>query len=417
MPYLTLDQVDVKGKRVLVRSDLDSPFDKAAKQIMDNERLSEAAKTLRELSQKGARVVSFGHQARPGKGSFTRMRRHAELLSDYIGKPVTYIDSIHDTRATQAIKGMKDGEILLLENVRFSSEETLELEIDKYPTTHMVKDLQPLFDIFVQDSFTTAHRAHTSMIGFQRIPNVAGRRFALEVEGIGKAAKHAERPYVMILGGAKIFDYFSLMDKVLAEGSVDSILVGGLFVDLCLVAKGYDLGKKMEFLKETDSLAQKRLLDVVPQVKEYLEKYPKVFVMPEDIAIEVDGKRQEIGIDQLPTEHMIYDIGSRTAAKYAQVIAAAKTIYLKGPVGMYENPEFALGSKIVIEAIASSAGYSLIGGGDSVTVAKMFAPLDKFSHVGLAGGATLKMLAGKKLIALDMLEKSYVASKLQLENP
>ncbi len=409
MPYLTLDQVEVKGKRILVRSDLDSPYDKAAKQIMDNERLSEAAKTIKELSDKGARVVVFGHQARPGKGSFTRMKRHAELLSTHTGKTVKYIDSIHDSPAIAAIQAVGEGEILLLENVRFSSEETLELELDKFAGLHMVRDLQPLFDLYVQDSFTTAHRAHTSMVGFQGIPNVAGRRFALEVEGIGKAAKQAERPYVMILGGAKIFDYFSLIDKVLAEGSVDSILVGGLFVDLCLVAKGYDLGKKMEFLKETDSLAKKRLLDVVPQVKEYLDKYPSVFVMPEDVAIEVDGKRREIGIDQLPSEHMIYDIGSRTAVKYAEVIKSAKTIYLKGPVGMYENPEFSLGSKVVIEAIASSSGYSLIGGGDSVTVAKMFAPLERFSHVGLAGGATLKMLAGKKLIALDMLEKSCEA--------
>lgn len=407
MPYLTMDQFDFAGKRVLVRSDLDSPYDKATKQIMDNERLAESAKTLRELSQKGARVVAIGHQARPGKSSFTRMKRQAEILSDYIGKPVQYVDSIHDSAAKKAIIALKDGEILVLENVRFSSEETLDLDIDQYPTTHMVRDLQPLFDYFIQNSFTTAHRAHTSMIGFQGIPNIAGRRFALEVEGIGKAMKHAERPYVMILGGAKIFDYFTLLDKVLKEDSVDTILVGGLFVDLCLLASGHELGKKMEYLKETDSLAKKRLLDLLPQVQEYLKTYPNKFLIPEDVAIEVDGKRQEISVSALPTNYMIYDIGSKTAEKYAQVIKKAKTIYLKGPVGMYENPEFSLGSKIVIEAIASSEGYSLIGGGDSVTVAKQFASLDKFSHVGLAGGATLKMLAGKKLIAIDMLEKNY----------
>ncbi len=411
MPYLTMDDYEFKGKTVLVRSDLDSPYDKKTKQLMDNQRLLEAAKTLKELSDKGARVVTFGHQARPGKASFTHMAKHAEFLSAYIGKPVMYVDGVHDSRVQGAIKNLKDGEIMLLDNVRLSAEETLEIDLDQYSNTLMVRELQPLFDYFIQNCFTVAHRQHISLVGFQGIPNIIGRRYLLEVEGITKAAQEAARPYVMILGGAKIFDYFSLLDKVLQEDSVDSILVGGMFVDVCLVAQGYDLGAKMKFLQETDSLAKQKLLDLVPQVKEYLTKYPNKFVIPTDVAIEVDGKRQEIKVSELPTQHMIYDIGSESAKHYADVINKAATIYLKGPVGMYENPEFSLGSKIVVQAIANSKGYSLIGGGDSVTVAKQFAKLDQFSHVGLAGGATLKMLAGKKLITTEMLKASYAKFK------
>jgi len=401
MAYKTMDDVDFQGKTVLVRSDLDSPFDG---DILDNQRLMAAAKTLKELGEKGAKVVTFGHQARPGKKSFTRMAPHARLLEKHIGKPVQYVDSLHDSRAQAAIKALNPGEILLLENTRFSGEEMLDLKLEEYAGTHFARDLAPLFDYFVQNAFTNAHRQHVSMVGFRDLPQIAGRRFALEVEGIRKAALNADRPYVMVLGGAKIFDYFSLIEKVLGEDTVDQILVGGLLVDLCLLAQGYQLGAKEAFLAQVDSLAKQSLLDLLPQVKQYMEQYPDKFVVPTDLAIEVDGKRQEIDVSELPTEAMIYDIGSKSAARYAEVIAQAKTIYLKGPVGMYENPEFELGSKVVAQAIADSDGFSLVGGGDSVEVVERFADLDKISHVGLAGGATLKMLAGKKLIALEVLE-------------
>ncbi|HNT30532.1 MAG TPA: phosphoglycerate kinase, partial [bacterium] len=309
MNYLKLADYDFSNQAVLVRSDLDSPYDKEKNEIMDNERLSEAAKTLRYLAERGAKVVTIGHQARPGKASFTRLKRHAELLSSYCGQEVKYCDSIHDANARDMIQTLKPGELLVLENVRFSSEETLELDLEKYPTTHMVRDLEPMFAYYVQNSFTTAHRTHTSMVGFQNIPNIAGLRMQLEIDGISKAAQQADRPYVMIFGGAKIFDYFSLMDKVLKEDSVDTILAGGLLGDLCLLAKGYKLGKKMEFLTETDSLAKQKLLDLLPQVTDYLTAYPDKFVIPVDVALDVDGKRQEIPVSELPSDYMFYDIG------------------------------------------------------------------------------------------------------------
>lgn len=245
------------------------------------------------------------------------------------------------------------------------------------------------------------------MVGFQNIPNIAGRRFEQEVKGINKAAQQAGRPYVMILGGAKIFDYIDLIDKSLEKKTVDAILAGGLFADLCLLAQGYELGKSTSILEEMDALAKERLLDLLPKVKGYLKNHPEIFHVPTDLAIEVDGKREEISLDELPTNHIVGDIGSKTAQQYAKVLASAKTIYVKGPLGMYEQEVFAEGSKQVIQAVAESDGYSLLGGGDSITMAEMFADLDDFSHVGLAGGATLKLLAGKKLIALEVLEQSY----------
>lgn len=407
MSFFTMDDFDFSNKRVLVRADLDSPYDQDKKEIMTNLRLQEAAKTIKELSDRQAKVVVCGHQARPGKKSFVRLDRHGQILASIIKKDCVYIDSIHNIQAQDCINSLRPGQILLLENIRFSSEEMLDLPIEEYLETHLVKDLEPLFDYYIQNCFTAAHRKHTSMVGFKNIPQVVGRRMQIELEGIKKAAREAKRPYVMILGGAKIFDYFDLIDKVLNEGSVDTILTGGFFGDLCLVAKGYDLGEKMEVLNEKDSLARMSLMDLLPRVKKYLEDYPNVFEVPEDVAVEVDGKRQEVGVESLPQSFVMYDIGQKTANRYAKIIENAATIYVKGPVGMYENDEFSLGSKIVIEAVARSSAYSLLGGGDSLKMAEMFSDLDRFSHLGLAGGATLKLLAGKKLVAVEELERSY----------
>lgn len=402
MAFKTMDDVDFNGKKVLVRADLDSPFDG---QIMDNQRLLESAKTIAELSDKRAAVVVMGHQGRPGKKSFTRLAQHAAILTKHVGKTVIYIDSIHDSAAISAIKVLHPGDILLLENVRFSAEEMLEQEVEKFSDAHFVTELEPLFDYYVQNAFTNAHRAHASMVGFGKLPQISGRRFATEVEGIRQAAHHVKRPYVMVLGGAKIFDYLSLIDKVFAEDTVDKILVGGLFADLCLLAKGHVLGKKETFLKQTDSLAKKSLLDILPDIKRYLEEHADKFEIPTDVAIEKDGERVEINVDALPVDYMIYDIGRKTAEHYAEIILGAKTIYMKGPVGMYEDDRFSLGSEIVVKAIGASDGYSLVGGGDSVEVVERFTALSNISHVGLAGGATLKLLAGKSLPAIEMLER------------
>jgi phosphoglycerate kinase len=403
-----MDDYDFRGKRVLLRSDLDSPYDKKLGQIMDNERLEKAAESIKELSDGGTKVIVFGHQGRPGKSNFTTTQKHAELLSKYVGKQCVYIEGLTQTFVIKAIQAMQDGDVIVLENTRFSSEEMLEAEPEDFHTkTHMIITLEPLADYYIDNAFTNAHRQHCSMVGFLGIPNLAGRQLAAEVAGIAKASSEAERPYSFILGGVKIFDYFTLIGKALENDTVDHILCGGALGELCLLAKGYNLGAKHKFFEETDSLADEKLLDLVPQLQGLMNKYPDKWEIPEDLACDDNGKRKEVDVKDLPSPLLPYDIGSRTAERFARIVKESKTIFLKGPMGMYENPEFSLGSKIVFQAATEAQAFSLIGGGDSAEVAKQLCDISKFSHVSLAGGATLKMLAGKKLIAIKRLENSY----------
>jgi len=400
---LTLDDVAVAGKTVLVRVDFNSPIDVKTKKILDNIRIrTHAEATIKELIQKGAKVVILAHQGRPSEQDFIPLKQHAEVLGRILNKPVKYVDEVFGEKAQKYIRELKDGEVLVLENVRTFADEQKKGTPEEHAKKEMVEKLAPLADLFVNDAFAAAHRGHVSMIGFTaKLPSVAGRIMERELKSLSKALDKPEKPCLFIMGGAKADDSLEISKYVLSNNIADYVLTGGVVSQVFLAAKGYDLGKPtMAFLEK------KELMGLIPGIKELIQKYPEKILTPDDLAIDVNGKRKEISLDKLPTERSIFDIGAKTIENYGKLIKEAKSIVLSGPMGVYENKEFAVGTKQIFEAIANSEAFSLAGGGHTISALQEFGLSSKISYISTAGGALIEFLMGKKLPGVVALENA-----------
>jgi phosphoglycerate kinase len=401
--YLTLDDVKVKDKVVLVRVDFNSPIDPNTKRILDDTRIrAHGETTIKELSEKGAKVVILAHQGRKGDPDFIPLKQHAEILSKIIGKPVKYVDDLFGEKAQKAIKELKSGEILVLENVRTFAGETKEGTPEEHAKTEFVKALAPLADLFVNDAFAAAHRAHVSIVGFTAVlPSVAGRIMERELKSLSKVLENPEKPCVYILGGAKGDDSLEISKYVLDNEIADQVLTGGVVGQVFLVAKGFDLGApNMKFLEE------KNLMDLVSGIKELMRRYQNKIKAPVDVAVEVNKKRKEILVEKLPTKYPMFDIGAKTVEQYANIIRNAKSIVVSGPMGVFENSEFIYGTKKIFEEIANSQAFSLAGGGHTIAALQELGLSKKISYISTAGGALIEFLMGKKLPGVVALEKA-----------
>jgi len=399
--FNTIDDFDLEDKTVLVRIDVNSPVDPGTGIILDDTRLKLHANTIRELAKKGARVVILAHQSRPGKNDFTTLSQHADALSDILNMRVKYVDSIFSTSAKQAIKDLKDHEILLLENVRFFSEESLSRSPEEQANTMLVKELSPLIDYFVNDAFAAAHRSQASLVGFTvNTPSAAGRVMEKELTVIQDALDNVQHPCVFLLGGMKPDDSIEVMENVLSNGTADSILTTGIVANIVLWAAGVDIGQV-----NRDFIASRGYEDMVDKSKDLLERFGDKIKYPIDIAIDGDGERVDIDSGEIPNES-IFDIGVKTIDFYANEIRNAKTIFANGPAGVFEDPKFAMGTEDLVNAIANSNGFSLIGGGHIAAATAGLGCEDLMSHVSSGGGACISMLAGKKLAAVEALKKS-----------
>ncbi|MEM3601413.1 MAG: phosphoglycerate kinase [Candidatus Bathyarchaeia archaeon] len=399
--YLTLDSVDVKNKTVLVRVDFNSPVDPETKKVLDDTRIrAHGETTINELAKKGAKVVVLAHQGRRGDPDFIPLKQHAELLSKVIGTPVKFVDDVFGEKAKNAIKELKSGEILVLDNVRNFAGETKEGTPEDHAKTDLVRELAPLADLFVNDAFAAAHRAHVSMVGFTSVlPSFAGRIMERELKSLSRVLENPEKPCIYVLGGAKADDSLEISKYVLDNKIADYVLTGGVVGHVFLAARGVDLGKpNMKFLEE------KKLLDLVPGIKELMRKYPEKINVPSDVAVEVDKKRKEILVENLPTDHPIYDVGAKTVENYSEMIRKAKSIVVSGPMGVFENSEFMFGTKRIFEEIANSKAFSLAGGGHTIAALQELGLSDKISYVSTAGGALIEFLMGKKLPGVVALE-------------
>jgi len=398
-----MDDFQFKGKVALVRVDFNSPVDPQTKLVLDDTRIrAHGETTIKELSQKGAKVVILAHQGRPEDPDFIPLKQHAEILGKILGKPVKYVDDVFGEKAEKAIKGLKGGEILVLENVRTYPDEQKKGTSEEHAKSDFVQKLAPLADIFVSDAFAAAHRAHASIVGFTVVlPSVAGRIMERELKALRRVSEAPEKPCVYILGGAKADDSLKISKYVLEKGIADHILVGGVVGHLFLAAKGLNLGKpSLAFLEKEN------LMGLVPGIKGLMEAYPDKIEVPVDLAVEAEGKRREMKNRELPTDYPIYDIGKETIKGYAKIIGGAKSIVVSGPLGVYEREEFRLGTKRVFEAIASSKAFSLAGGGHTIAALGEFGLTDKISYVSTAGGALIEFLMGEKLPGVVALEKA-----------
>ncbi|MFQ6064341.1 MAG: phosphoglycerate kinase [Candidatus Bathyarchaeia archaeon] len=400
--FLTIDDFNFKNKTALIRVDFNSPIDPETKKIIDDTRIRIHGETIRELAQKGAKVVVLAHQGRPGDPDFIPLKQHAEILGKVLDMPVKHVDDVFGERAQGAIKKLKPGEILVLDNVRNFPNERKKGTPKEHSKQELVLKLAPLADVFVNDAFAAAHRAHVSIVGFTALlPSVAGRVMESELKALTKVLETPEKPCVFILGGAKADDSLDISRYVLKNNIADHVLTGGVIGHVFLVAKGFDLGKpNMDFLEK------KGQMGLVSGIRELMGRYPREIEVPADVAVEVDGKRKEIAVTGFPTNHPIYDIGTETTEKYTKIIDKARTIVLSGPMGVFENREFLKGTKNVFGAVAASKAFSLVGGGHTVAAVEELGLAKKMSYVSTAGGALIEFLMGKQLPGVIALEKA-----------
>ena len=404
--YKTLDDVDVSGKTVIVRVDINSPIDPETGRIQDNERIQAHAKTLRELSDKGAKVVVLAHQGRKGGSDFLPLKQHADLLSKHVGKPVKYVPDLLGDEAEKAIKDLKEGEIVLLENVRTLDEETVEASPEEHAKGALVSKLSKLADLFILDAFSVAHRSHASIVGFAAVlPVIAGRVMEKELEALSELLEKRDK-IILFMGGNKPKDCISVIEAILKRGKpeIKLLLTAGILGQLFLMAEGRDLGApSLAYIKK------KKFDEFVEKARELSEKLGERLYKPIDVAYEADGKRAEVKIEELPAPGPIMDIGSETAALYRKLITSATpedAIIVKGPAGAYEHEEFRKGTREIYRALAESKAFTLIGGGDSSTAIKLVGlKVDDFSYVSLAGGALIHYLSGKTMPGVEILKR------------
>lgn len=375
----TVRDIDVRDKRVLVRCDFNVPMENGS--ITDDRRIRESLPTLLELINRGARVILVSHLGRPeGKDERFTLRPVAERLAELLRRDVAFAGDCIGAEARKAVEALSPAGVLLLENVRFYKEET---ENDP----EFAKQLASLADLYVNDAFGSAHRAHASTEGVAHyLPAVAGFLMEKEIEYLGKALEDPKRPFVAVLGGAKVADKVRVVENLLPK--VDSLLIGGGMAFTFLKARGLCIGKS---LLDTDGIAF---------VQSVLAENGDKIVLPSDILVASSpdaDKGTAVPADAIPQDVMGLDIGPATAAEFSVAIRSAGTVVWNGPMGVFEKAPFADGTRAIAEAMAACQGVTIVGGGDTAAAVEKFGLADKMTHVSTGGGASLEFLEGREL--------------------
>jgi phosphoglycerate kinase len=393
MPIQSVQDADVSGKRVLLRVDFNVPIQSGA--ITDDTRIRAALPTISDLLNRNAAVILVSHLGRP-KGKPTAefsLAAVAQRLQELIGRKVELASDVIGPNARQKAEVLQPGELLLLENIRFEPGE----EENDYD---LARQLASLADFYVDDAFGAAHRAHASTVGVvEFLPAYAGFLMLREVDALQRLIRNPERPFVAILGGAKVSDKIGVIENLLSR--VDTILVGGGMANTFLLAQGVEIGKS---LAERDYEANARKL--MTQADERGVE----FVLPVDavVAQSIDGDSSAtwVPVSAVPSDQSIFDIGPGTVQRFGEVIAVAKTIFWNGPMGVFERPAFAAGTNGVAQLVADSAAFTVVGGGDSVAAVEQLGVTGKISHISTGGGASLEFVEGRALPGLIALDQN-----------
>lgn len=391
MRKLSVADINPAGKRVFVRADFNVPMDPEGR-ITDDRRIAAAIPTIRLLLERGAKVILASHLGRP-KGKYdpsATLDAVAVRLGELLGRPVPKLNDCIGPEVEAYVWAMKPGDVVLLENVRFHKEE--EANDDAFAAK-----LASLADVYVNDAFGAAHRAHASTEGIARfIPGVAGLLMQKEIEILGKALTDPVRPFVAILGGAKVSDKIGVIENLLAKA--DAIVIGGGMAYTFLKAKGYEVGKSI--------LDSSRIGFAAEAMRKAAEAGVEL-ALPGDIvvadAFSPDAQRKVVPADAIPADWEGLDIGPETRQRYAEIIAAAGTVVWNGPMGVFEMPPFAEGTIAVAKAMAESKAVTIVGGGDSAAACEQFGFADKMTHVSTGGGASLEFLEGRRLPGVEAL--------------
>ena len=399
MAKMTVEDIKVTGKKVLVRCDFNVPMKDG--KITNDKRIVAALPTIKKLIADGGRVILCSHLGKPKNGPEAKfsLAPVAERLSEYLGKTVVFADddTVVGENAKAAVAAMKDGDVVLLQNTRFRKEETKNIET-------FSKELASLADCYVDDAFGSCHRAHCSTAGVTEYlsPCVAGYLIGKELSIMGKALENADRPFVAILGGAKVADKLNVIENLLEK--VDTLIIGGGMAFTFLKAQGYEIGNslldetKIDYCKNMlDKAAAKGVKILLPVDTVCVKAFPD----PIDAAVDT----VVVDADKIPAGMEGCDIGPKTAALYAEAVKAAKTVIWNGPMGVFENPTLAAGTLAVAKAMAESDAVTIIGGGDSAAAVEQMGLGDKMTHISTGGGASLEYLEGKTLPGVACLDE------------
>lgn len=392
MTKMTLRDIDVRGKRVFVRVDFNVPLEDG--RVADDTRIRAALPTINCLIEKGARVILASHLGRPkGKPDpkFS-LRPVAARLSELLGRKVKFAEDCVGSAANDAVGAMADGDVTLLENVRFHPEEQAN-------DPEFAKQMASLADVYVNDAFGTAHRAHASTAGIAaHLPAVAGFLLEKELKALGVLLADPQRPFAAVVGGAKISDKIGVLEQLMTKA--DCLIIGGGMANTFLAAQGKDLG---------NSLVEYDRLETARELLQKAEREKVNLVLPVDLvaapATDAADQRKTVGVDEVPSGWMALDIGTRTVELFASRIKEAKTVFWNGPMGLFEVDGFDAGTIGVAHALAESGAVSIIGGGDTVRAVNKAGVAEKMTHMSTGGGASLKLVEGKKLPGVEALNE------------
>jgi phosphoglycerate kinase len=395
-----MDDLDVNGKKVLLRIDINSPIDPSTGNILDDSRIKAHIVTIKELIDKNNAVVLISHQGRPGDDDFVSLSQHSKYLSKYLNMEVEFIEDVIGPYAIEKIKKIERGNIILLENVRFVSEELVEATPQQHAKTFLVRKLAPHFDVYINDAFAAAHRSQPSLVGFPMVlPSAAGRVMEREVSALAKIFNYEDSPKVFVLGGGKVHDSIKIIEYLSRKRIADRILTGGLIAELFAVAKGINIGKQnLQVLEKVGATS------LIPRVRKILLSGAPIEI-PVDFKTEINGQVVEEPSNKVTG--LIKDIGETTLEIYSSFIKEAKVITLRGPMGVIEDERFRNGTIGVLKAALESNGYVIIGGGHMISMMGKDMQVDSNRvHISTGGGALLLFLAGEKLPALEALHLS-----------
>ena len=402
---LTLADAGLAGKRVLLRVDVNSPLDPVSKAFLDDSRLRGILPTLKRLAS--ARVIILAHQSRPGKVDFTNMYAHSDLLSRLLGRPITFIPDVCGELAQDSIRNMRQGDMLFLDNVRGHEDEMgmKKAEFSELHESEIVQNLAPLVDAYVCDAFAAAHRNSPTLSGFGKsLPCFAGELMAKEVKALKMAVESPPKPYTAVLGGVKCDDSLDIANNLCERGVADTIVPVGAVGNLMLWADGKDIGEgNKAFLRKELGDAFDSTWDLANSL---LNNHREQLLLPIDVAAEIDGKRVDLAVEQLPPTGPLFDIGLQTCMQIRKHIVNAGCVLWNGPAGLFENDPFAFGTIEILNQCCESNGFVIIGGGHTSTLVNERKVGHLVGHNSTGGGACLTMLAGRRMPVIEALEES-----------
>jgi phosphoglycerate kinase len=399
--YMTIDDLDVNEKTVIVRVDVNSPLDKKTLEISSAARIRAVEPTLRRLLDRKAKLVIIAHQGKKGDWDFCSLEKHVAVLNRELGLKVRFVPDLFGEKAKAAIKALNHGEAIMLENVRSWDGETAKKAPEEFARSELVTNLAPLADFFVNDAFAAAHRAQASLVGFpQVLPSAAGVLMDAEISAMLRIFKNPQRPFTVILGGAKFEDATTLISHLLDNRCADQVILAGLVPMSFLKAQGKSLGKPTEDILSKAGDAVVRASDAI------LKSWSDRVFLPTGFGADDNGRRWDISVDQLPVDLPLLDISVDSVRRFEPIIGESKSLFVSGPAGLFEKPPFDQGTGAILRAIAESGAFKVAGGGHTTSAIEKFGLRKSFDYISTGGGALEEFILGKKLPGIEALKQA-----------